>query len=266
MAAGSIQSTSPDKIECRFRAPVHLLVMYEQGKRRDGETFVDGLPRSRLRNLERKFTFVPAGHEYHDWQEPQTLTRLMYFCFDPKLQIHSNVSIAEISFAPRLFFEDSSLWCTALKLKKSIEGPASENCLYFQALGIVLVHELVRLNRGTPRIEPGARGGLAAWQQRVVTAYVEEHLAEQISLAVLAELVRLSPYHFCRAFKQSFGLPPHRYHIGRRVERAKELLAQRTSSVTDIGLELGFSETSSFSAAFRRMTGLAPSRYHRSIA
>ena len=51
------------------------------------------------------------------------------------------------------------------------------------------------------------RGGLAAWQQRVVTDYVEEHLAEQIPLATLAGLARLSPYHFSRAFKQSFGVP-----------------------------------------------------------
>jgi hypothetical protein len=41
--------------------------------------------------------------------------------------------------------------------------------------------------------------------------YIEGHLAEHISLATLAQLVRLSPHYFCRAFKQSFGLPPHRY-------------------------------------------------------
>jgi AraC family transcriptional regulator len=58
--------------------------MYEKGVRRDGETFVEGLPRSTLRNLERKLTFVPAGHEYHEWHEPQGRTmRLMHFYFDP---------------------------------------------------------------------------------------------------------------------------------------------------------------------------------------
>ena len=42
--------------------------------------------------------------------------------------------------------------------------------------------------------------------------FIEEHLAEEISLAALAELVNLSLFHFARAFKQSFGVPPHRYH------------------------------------------------------
>ena len=78
---------------------------------------------------------------------------------------------------------------------------------------------------GAPRKEPPVRGGLAGWQQRIVTSYIEEHLAEPISLATLAQLARLSTYYFCRAFKQSFGVPPHRYHTNRRIEHAKALLA-----------------------------------------
>jgi AraC family transcriptional regulator len=89
----------------------------------------------------------------------------------------------------------------------------------------VLAHELIRLNAGPPRIEDPMRGGLAAWQQRVIATHIDEHLAEQISLTTLAGLVGLSPYHFCRAFRQSFGTPPHRYHSSHRIERARTLLA-----------------------------------------
>jgi AraC-like DNA-binding protein len=110
------------------------------------------------------------------------------------------------------------------------------------------------------------RGTLAVWQQRVVAAYIEEHLAQAIPLHVLAKLVHLSAYYFCRAFKQSFGIPPHRYHINRRIDRAKTLLANPGPSVTDIALELGFSETSSFSAAFRHTTGTTPIDYRRTLA
>jgi AraC family transcriptional regulator len=266
MAAEIVQSASHDRIECRFRAPTYLLVVYEQGTRRDGETFVQGLPRSTLRDFARKLTFVPAGHDYREWQLPRAFTRLMYVYVDPAvLQVHSELDVADVSFASRLFFEDATLWDTALKLMRSVESPTSEDHLYREALGVVLVHELVRLNRGAPRIEPQVRGGLAAWQQRIVTAYIEDHLAESIPLATFAQLVRLSPHYFCRAFKQSFGIPPHRYHTTRRIERAKVLLAKRAISVTDIGLRVGFSETSSFTTAFRKATGLTPSGYHRSI-
>ena len=48
-------------------------------------------------------------------------------------------------------------------------------------------------------------GGLSARKQKLVVEYIEQHLAEEISLLVLARLARLSPYHFARAFKHSFG-------------------------------------------------------------
>jgi AraC family transcriptional regulator len=265
MAAEIVQATRPETIEFRFRAPLHLLAVYDQGTRSDGETFVDGLPRSKLRDVRRKLTFVPAGHVYHDeWQEPRVLTRVLYFYFDPAKMPETNVVPATL--AARLFFEDATLSDTALKLKRLIERAGANSSPYLEALGIVLAHELIRLNAGAPRIEVPIRGGLAAWQQRVITTYIEEHLAEQISLTTLARLVNLSPYHFCRAFSQSFGAPPHRYHSRHRIERAKTLLAQSASSVTEIGLAVGFRETSSFTTTFRKATGQTPTAYRRSLA
>jgi AraC family transcriptional regulator len=109
------------------------------------------------------------------------------------------------------------------------------------------------------------RGGLPEWQQKKLMQYIDEHLAEDVSLLSLAELVHLSPYHFSRAFKQSFGMP-HRYLTNQRIERAKSLLAARKLSVTEIGLDVGFSETSSFTSAFRKVTGETPTDYRRRLA
>ena len=95
--------------------------------------------------------------------------------------------------------------------------------------------------------------------------YIEEHLLEDISLATLAEVARLSPYHFVRTFKQSFGLPPHRYLSSLRIQRAKSLLSNPAMSVTQIGFNLGFSETSSFTTSFRKHTGLTPTAYRRGV-
>jgi AraC family transcriptional regulator len=265
MTAEIVQATSHERIEYRFQAPLHLLAVYEQGFRYDGETFVEGLPRSSLHDLRKKLTFVPAGHDYHEWQEPRTLLgRIAFFYFDPAIvPVHLETTFT--AFAPRLHFEDAALRGTTLKLMTLIESPETNNRLYMEALGVVLMHELARVSPGTLHVQVPFRGGLAAWQQRAVTAYIEEHLAEQISVATLGQLVRLSPYYFCRAFKQSFGIPPHRYHTHRRIEHAKALLAEPAPSVTDIGLAVGFNETSSFTAAFRKATGFTPTVYHRSF-
>jgi AraC-like DNA-binding protein len=266
MTAEIVRAKTLDRIEFSFRAPLHLLVVCEQCVRREGDTFVEGLPRSTLRDLTRKLTFVPAGHEYHEWQDPRVLTRLAYFYFDPgRLPVKDESSASDMPLAPRLFFEDQELSCTARKLETLIENPEPDNQLYFEALGVVLAHELMRLNGGTPRVKSPVRGGLAAWQQRIVVEYIEENLAKQITLATLAGLVRLSPHYFCRAFKQSFRVPPHHYHSSRRIEHAKMLLARPTCSVTEIGVALGFSTTSSFTAAFRKAAGQTPTEYRRSL-
>ena len=267
MAAEIVQAMRREKLEFRFRGPLHLLAVCDQGLRSDGDTFVDGLPRSTLRDVTRKLTFVPAGHAYCERHEPRVLTRIVYFYFDPaRMPAPPDARVAPSPLSPRLLFEDATLSATALKLKRLIENTSSDGSPYFEALGTVLAHELVRLNAGTPRIEAPAKGGLAAWQQRIVTTYIEEHLAEPITLATLARLVGLSPYYFCRAFKQSLGLPPHRYHNRRRIEHAKLLLAKPAPSVTDIGLTVGYSETSSFTAAFHKTTGITPTAYRRTLA
>jgi AraC family transcriptional regulator len=266
MAVEIVQATRSDRIESRICAPVHMLAVYERGTRHEGETFVEGLPSATLRDFRRKLVFVPAGHEYRDWQKPRILTRVAYFYFDPAaLAINADLNLTELPVSPRLFFEDNGLWDLAFRLTTSIEGDGSLHRPYVEALGVLMAHELIRLHAGEPTARPEVRGGLAGWQERTVVAYIEGHLAESISLATLAQLARLSPYHFCRAFKQSFGVPPHRFHISQRIERAKSLLAKPTQSVTEIGFTLGFCEASSFTAAFRRATGLTPSSYRRSL-
>ena len=262
-----VQSTSRNRIEFRYCGTSHLILAYEQGVRHKGETFVDGACPSTLRDFSRKLTFLPAGHAYFEWHQLQTPARLLFIYLDPaELDIQSAVTSPNGPLNPRLFFEDASLWSTVDKLNGLVASAGRESLPYFEALGTVLMHELLRLSGRADLSRPLARGGLAAWQRRFAASYIEDHLAEHIPLAALANLVRLSPCHFSRAFKQSFGMPPHRYHTHRRIERAKILLERHALSVTDIGLSLGFNQTSSFTTAFRKMAGLTPSRYHRSIA
>src|SRR3984957_11432193 len=144
VTAEIVRAKSLDRIESRFRAPMHLLVVCERGVRREGDTFVEGLPRSALRDLSRKLTFVPAGHEYHEWHVPRVLTRLTYFYLDPgQLSVQDEPAFAEAPLVPRLFFEDEALSCTARKLQTLIENPESSTLHYFEALSVVLAYELM---------------------------------------------------------------------------------------------------------------------------
>ena len=263
IAAEIVQATSSERIELHFQAQLHLLALHDEGSRRNGETFVEGLGRSRLRDTRQKLTFVPAGHEYIEWHEPTALTRIVYFYFDPARQPKHCPPLQ-----PRLYFEDAAIANSARKLKALLESASDPDLSYFEAVAAVLIHEVAHLHARSARIDSMAsgslaRGGLAPWQQRAAVSYIEEHLAEPVSLATLARLVQLSAFYFCRAFKQSFGMPPHRYHSRRRIEHAKTLLAKSDWSVTRIASMLGFSDTSAFSTAFHKASGQTPTSYRR---
>lgn len=259
------QTAAHQRVECFVRSEMHMLIVYQRGDGVDGQAVMDVGPRRFAHDLARKMTFVPAGHAYRDWHSSRSGVSALYFFFDPAVLSREIEQNATSETPPaRLLFEDALLWETALKIKAVIGARASGDWLYVEALGRVLTHEVLRSLQCSPAATPPARGGLAPWQRRATAVYIDEHLRERISLNKLAEIARLSPSHFCRAFKQSFGVPPHKYHMRRRIERAKELLAESGRSITDIGLEIGFGDTSSFSATFRKVTGLTASGYRRS--
>jgi AraC family transcriptional regulator len=262
--ADTVKVTRRETFEYGFQARRHLLIAYERAERHDGETLIEGLPKSTLREFNCKLSLVPAGHRFYGWQRPRVLTRVTYFYIDLQDRLFDlESSIPCPMIGPRLFFFDQAVWDTALKLKAEVGNSDPGSRQYAEALGLVLMHELVRLDRTTSDAARPLRGGLPAWQQKRVVEFIQEHLAEEISLTALAGLVDLSLYHFARAFKQSFGMPPHRYHMVRRMDRARSLLQSPALSVTQIGIQLGFRETSSFTRAFRKITGLTPTECRR---
>jgi AraC family transcriptional regulator len=266
LSLGSVQLVGRERFEYRYRGARHLLIASERAEREQGETLVEGLPRSTQREFSKKLSLIPAGHEFHGWQEPRVLTRATYLYIDPKrLTDDPNLGFAETEFAPRLFFFDNALWETAQKLKAYAESPDAAQTGYAEALGLVLAHELLRLNRGVALTTPNVRGGLAAWQRKRTAEYIEQHLRDGFLLSDLAAVAGLSPFHFSRAFKESFGLPPYRYLNERRMQLARTLLARSGMPITQIALELGFSDSSSFSTAFRKHTGSSPTDYRRSL-
>ena len=92
---------------------------------------------------------------------------------------------------------------------------------------------------------------------------MEDGLAGDLSLAELAREANLSPHHFARLFKESTGLPPHRYVVGRRVERAKGLLAGTDLPIADVSRRAGFATQAQLNHHLKRLLGLTPAAFRR---
>ncbi|WP_077530106.1 helix-turn-helix domain-containing protein [Vreelandella utahensis] len=109
--------------------------------------------------------------------------------------------------------------------------------------------------------EPVVKGRFSRRQQRSLEERIEQALNEPLDLATMAGWVHLSPYHFARLFRASFGMAPYQYVQERRLQRARALLQRPHAKITAIALECGFGDGSQFSRAFRKRFGKTPSAY-----
>jgi AraC family transcriptional regulator len=126
----------------------------------------------------------------------------------------------------------------------------------------VAAHLLARYSRALRQLKAS---GMVQWKLKRALDYIEEHIDRDFGLEELSEVLDMTPHYLCRSFRKSVGMPPHRYLITRRMERAKELLASSDKDVTEIALEVGFSSHSHFTTAFRRSVGYAPRTYRNSV-
>jgi len=118
----------------------------------------------------------------------------------------------------------------------------------------------------SPARRPHLKGGLSPAALQRVQVFIEANLGEVIQLHDLAARAALSPYHFARAFKISAGMTPRAFLEERRIERAKQLLADSDQPIASIAADTGFGTQSRLTSIFRRQTGFTPAVYRRGRA
>jgi AraC-like DNA-binding protein len=112
--------------------------------------------------------------------------------------------------------------------------------------------------------QPGpARGGLAAWQKVKIENYIKDRLDRPLPIEDLAKLVGLSASYFCRAFKDSFGEPPHAYVMRMRIVHAQVLMMSTSEKLSQIAVACGLVDQSHLCRCFRQITGATPGAWRR---
>jgi AraC family transcriptional regulator len=160
---------------------------------------------------------------------------------------------------------DPDISNTCHRLARELTSDCAMSQLHFDALTTSIGVQLVRRwsNQGV-RAKP-FQGGLPPARLRRVEEFLMAHLADDIGLDDLAAIADLSAKHFARAFRQSTGIPPHRWLIERRIDRAKALLSSSHEPLADIALTCGFADQSHFTAAFRKVVGATPGSFRREL-
>lgn len=113
-----------------------------------------------------------------------------------------------------------------------------------------------------PALGTSADGhALPGCRLRRVTEYIQQNLDKDLTLAELADVVYMSPYHFARLFESSTGAPPHRFVVQQRIAHARGVLATTGRSIAEISRLVGFRTPSHFTRVFRHALGTTPAVY-----
>jgi AraC family transcriptional regulator len=195
------------------------------------------------------------------WSAP---TRRIAVAIQPELFARAlDADGGGIELAEHWNLDDPHIAAVVGAMALDLEAGSPAGRLYGQSLATALaVYLLERYAVHRPTVAP-VRGGLAPERLKRVLEYIETHLADDLPLADLARVARMSEHWFVERFRRSTGDPPHRYVLRRRIERARRALGdvKRRCSVIEAAAESGFANASHFARVFRRFTGVTPSRF-----
>ena len=157
---------------------------------------------------------------------------------------------------------DPVLFALAQTLGAAMAHPGHTTALFADGIAIAFFAHIAHAYGSAAR-SSGRCGGLAPWQFRRATEFIDANLSNDPTIARVAKECGVSISHFARAFKQTTGVTPHRWLTCRRLERAKDLLSVGSVELAEIALACGFTDQSHFTRAFSYGEGISPGRWRR---
>ncbi|WP_306396497.1 AraC family transcriptional regulator [Telluria beijingensis] len=207
-------------------------------------------------HIPRHIHFAPAGMEM--WGYSKSVRRVIdaTLTFDfALLGAHLSTDFAAHRIdSPLPRFSNDRIWNLTRLLTEAIDNPDPSMQLYGDGIIAAITSQLF----AGPRSAACKAGGLAPWQLRRVTEYMEETFPERVELGTLSSLINVSQSHFCRAFKISTGMAPYRWQLDVRIRRAQAMLANSGDALGEIALATGFADAVHFGRIFRKHVGVAP--------
>jgi len=137
--------------------------------------------------------------------------------------------------------------------------------LFLDGVATAMASYLLRHYSVASSPQENAGGGMAPSALRRCIELMQARLEDDIRLNDLASEVGVSTSHFIRSFRQSTGKTPYQFLLQQRIERARSLMRNLRTPLTEVALASGFADQHHLARVFRRITGMTPSSYRRSL-
>jgi AraC family transcriptional regulator len=225
-----------------------------------------GAARQTSRTRPGSITLIP---EYHDgnWDIEGPLEVSHVYLTEQRLQNTAELlGGGRVELIDRVAFDDTATsHILEMLSRSSVTADAASRLFVEQAIDL-LCTQLIRAHSSVGTLQPAEpKRGLADWQVKRVTGYMQDFIDREIGLQELAALVGLSQYHFCTAFRLAVGVSPHQHLTALRMARARELLAALDLPIIQVALAVGYQTPSAFTASFRKATKVTPSEFRQSL-
>lgn len=265
-ALGDVQvrEAQHDGEAVRVSFPGHLVSLGHSERTIEEQWDGNKLPwRTRPTNA---ITFVPKNTLVQARMAPGAYGSTMVMLDD---RLFSRTVAGHIDYSRIDFRYDDVSGPLALSLIKTIReftvaDEMSRWPLMVESASIALVMAIIRaLSPDASTVLGRLPNGLGSERRRRVVEYIEDNLRRPITIAEMAEVAFLSPFHFVRSFSKAVGETPLRYVARRRMEEAQKLLRDSQLSIADVAHACGYSSQSHMTTVFKRIAGITPGGYRR---
>lgn len=230
----------------------------------DGAFFVEG-GKGELSRHDRALSmaYIPAGVPIRGRVEGLRRIRHLDLHFDvATLTRRFGRSLdREALLLSRFQFRDERIAMLARLIAAECDSDQPLHDLYGEGLLSALFASLFQIDRPNA---PRRRSPLSRRKLRLVTDYIDAHCLDRIRLADLAALTGLSETATSHAFKAATGVPPHRWQMQARIDRAKAMMARQAASLGDIAEATGFFDQAHLTRVFKAVVGVTPGAWMKS--
>jgi AraC family transcriptional regulator len=159
---------------------------------------------------------------------------------------------------------DTTLKHLGMSVLSAIQRSEPEPKIFLDYIGQTILAHATYIYGGTPASPDLIRGQLAPWQVRRAKEFLNANLYGDVSLASVAAECNLSVSYFAHAFRRTFGRPPHRWLMERRIDAVKNLLLTSRLTLAEVASKCGFADQSALNRSFKRVLGESPGEWRRS--